>query len=392
MYLYEYEAKRLFSRAGIPVPRGKVVTTATEAAAVSVQFKDRVVIKAQVQAGGRGKAGLVKIASTPHEATTVTQAILGRTFHGEQVAKVLVEEVVDIAQELYAAIALDTASGLPVILVSSRGGMDIEQVAQETPEVLVRFPLEILTTFHPFRAREIWREAGIKGEILPKLSAVLEKMVNLFFHLDAYTVEINPLVVTRENRVVAADGKLIVDDAALAKHEEELVLCRPASEGLEDEAKKAGLSYVSLDPEGNIGIIAGGAGLSLATMDTVTMLGGKPANFLDTGGGISSEKMAQALRLVLQTSTVKGIIINVFGGINNCLTMAQGISRVIDEDSPRARILVKMRGHSQEEGWALLEKRRVPVIKYGTTAEAVQLLLDLLGADRLEGEQLCRSC
>jgi succinyl-CoA synthetase beta subunit len=379
MKLCEFEGKALFGRRGIPIPAGKVADHPLQAAAAALELGKPVVVKAQVQSGKRGKAGGVKRAADPAEAETVAAGILGMEIGGERVEQVLVEEQVAIAQELYAGVTLDPGTGQAVLIFSVQGGMDIEAVADEDPSALATMQLDGISPVRPYQVLETVKRGGLGGAAAVAVGAVLEKLIALFFALDCTTAEINPLVVTTQGEVIAADSKLVLDDSALYRHKD--LGLAPREEELTDlerQARDAKLAYVPLGQGGNIGIIAGGAGLAMATMDMVAAHGGRPANFLDTGGGVSADQMATAVRVVAADPAVEGILINVFGGINNCAIMAEGIARVLKEDGLKLPIVVKMRGHNQDEGWATMAEWQVPVVKLGTTEEAVVTLLDVM--------------
>lgn len=377
MDLYEHEAKELLARWGIRVPRGRVARTPGEAARLARELEStEVVVKAQVRAGGRGKAGLVQVVSQA-EVAAASASILGARHRGELVEKVLVEEKLDITQELYAGVIVDTRLGLPVLLLSCRGGMEIEELAAVEPEAVYQETVARIPPLH--RITAAWLAAGYRGPALGDVARVTRSLLELFFASDATMAEINPLACTASGAVVAADAKVTVDDAALFRQPWAAELVRPPAGELEEIARQYRLAYVSLDSGGDIGIIAGGAGLALATMDMVRAWGGRPANFLDTGGGVSAGQVAAAMRIVHSTPGVRGILVNIFGGINNCLTVAQGIREFMAAEPLVASLVVKMRGHSQEEGWALLEEVGVKVVKYGSTEEAVKLLLTELG-------------
>jgi len=385
--LYEFEGKRLFREFGIPVPEGRVIKTPEEAEQETARQGQPVVLKIQILSGKRGKAGGVQFAQTPEEAREVASQLLGRVFGGEKVHSLLVEEKLSIAQEFYAGLTIDPREGKVVLLVSGAGGMDVEEMAGTGRSDWARLLLDGISPLRRYQLYALLKKIGVKGQVLPKMADILLHLKELFFAVDATTVEVNPLVLTTTGQILAADAKIVLDDAAAfrrGRYNPDRVEDLPP---LEKEARQARLSYVPLGTGGNIGIIAGGAGLGLATMDMVAAHGGKPRNFLDTGGGVTEEQMATALRIVAKTPGVEGILINVFGGINNCAVMARGITRVIREDGLSLPLVVKMRGHSQEEGWKLLEEYQIPTIKYGTTEEAVEELLRIMdGKDsRLQG-------
>jgi len=333
-----------------------------------------VVVKAQVLSGGRGKAGGVKIAANQAELVEHVERILGLTIQGEKTESVLLSERIEIDRELYAGVTFDPTNGVPVLMFSSSGGMDIEAVAKTAPEKVLKLHLAPTQPVRPFRILDLLRRSDLPSSLLPKVSQVIQKLIAAFYGTDATTAEINPLIVTPDGEVIAIDSKMVIDDSSLARQK-----MTPRFEGstpLELQAKAAGLNYVQLN--GNIAVLGSGAGLAMATMDMISHYGASPACFLDTGGGISSEKMAAALRVCLATPGVEGVLVNAFGGINNCEWMGRGIANVIDADQPKVKILVKMRGHSQDEGWKLLEDRNIPVVKLGTTEEAVKQIVGLL--------------
>jgi succinyl-CoA synthetase beta subunit len=374
MRLFEHEGREIFTNYGIRVSAAVLVHSVEEALTAAETLGYPVVVKAQVLTGGRGKAGGVRIAANPAELIAHTGAMLGLVIQGEKTESVLLSEKIEIAQELYLGATFDPENGLPVLMFSTRGGMDIEEVARSTPEKVLKLHLPPTEPVRGFRIIDFLRGSGLPAELLPKVSQVAQKLMAAFHGSDATTAEINPLVITPRGEVVAIDAKLVIDDASLAR--QEIVPRFEAGTPLETRARKGGLNYVQL--EGNIAVLGSGAGLAMATMDMISHYGARPACFLDTGGGISSEKMAEALRICLATPGVEGVLVNAFGGINNCEWMGRGIANVIDEDHPTVKILVKMRGHSQDEGWKLLEDRHIPIVKFGTTEEAVLQIVGLV--------------
>jgi succinyl-CoA synthetase beta subunit len=378
MRLFEYEGREIFAKFGIKVPRAVRVKSVQEAMDAVTTIGYPVVVKAQVLSGGRGKAGGVKIAANQAELVEQVGRILDLTIQGEKTESVLLSEKLEIARELYAGITFDPTNSLPVLMFSTSGGMDIETVAKTAPEKLLKLHLVPTQPVRGFRIMDLLRRSDLPSELLPKVTQAVQKLIAVFYGADAMTAEINPLVVTVAGEVVALDSKMVIDDSSLSRQK-----ITPRSEGstpLEVKAKSAGLNYVQLN--GNIAVLGSGAGLAMATMDMISHYGASPACFLDTGGGISSEKMASALRLCLATPGVEGVLVNAFGGINNCEWMARGLANVIDADKPKVIILVKMRGHSQDEGWKLLEDRNIPIVKFGTTEEAVQQIVGLVKEGR----------
>jgi succinyl-CoA synthetase beta subunit len=377
MYIYEYKAKSLFQEYGIPIPRSGAAKTPETAAKFCRELGRPVMVKAQVGAGGRGKAGLVLPANTAEEVREAAASILGRTYHDETVKLVLIEEQLSIARELYAAVTMDFAAAKPVFLVSGQGGVEIEQLAATSPDQLISLPLEPNQELFSHRLRDLWRRCGFQGSIVARLESVSHRLAQLFFATDALTAEINPLVITKSGEVAAADAKLIIDDEAVFRQG------TIGQEGIRKDyftiaAADLNVTYVNIIEGGDIGIICGGAGLSMATMDAFIAAGGKPAAFIDLGGGISRERMKGSVSLMAETPGLKGIFINVFGGVNNCLTMASGLADYLAEAGGDLKYVVKMRGFEQEEGWRILREYGIPTIKHETTGAAIRLMLDVL--------------
>ncbi len=382
MYLLEHQAKELIKSAGIPVPRGEIAFTPKDV----VQAAERIgpcVIKAQVKGGGRWKAGLIRPADSPEAAGRVAQEVLGAVHEAETVTRVLVEERLDITCEMYLGIILDFSKAHPIALASLKGGVHIEEVAGSDPNALVRMHVDPLEEVVPdSRWIKFWERVGLTEGQIVEAGALAARLLELFYRTDALTLEVNPLAVTRSGSVIAADVKLIVDDAAMFRHEE-LKPYQEWEEGaLEAEASEIGVAYVPLDPEGVVGIIAGGAGISMATIDAIADAKLTPSAFLDLGGGISEKGMAESIRIMLRTGNLEGILVNVFGGINNCKVLAKGIARVYENMGAEVSLVVKMRGHSQEEGWRILERLGIHVVKQGTTDDAVRVLMEKMSSKR----------
>ncbi len=372
MRMLEYEGKAILRKHGIATTPERVASSVEEALAAGRELGFPVVVKAQVLAGGRGKAGGVKLTKTPDELSSAATAILGMVIKGETCKKLLIAKACGIEKEFYAGLTIDAGEGRAVLIFSTEGGVEIEHVAKATPEKVRTLRLSSLALPRRHVILEEVRKAGVTGALLPKVATVVQQLVEAFFATDCSTLEINPLAVTSEDEVIALDAKAVIDDSALKRQNMAQTDSVPAND-LERRAQAIGVNYVTLD--GQVAIIAGGAGLAMATMDTVNFQNSGAASFMDLGGGISDKNMAEALRISLATKGVRGVVINIFGGINNCREIAGGIAEVIDTDKPEGKIVVKMRGHSQDEGWALLEARKVPIIKYGTTRDAVQTLL-----------------
>ena len=378
MKLYEFEGKILFEKMGIPTPQGFVAADLIEARDAAERIGYPVVVKSQILRGGRGKAGGISFADNPDELTRRVEEILGMQIGSEKVEKLLIEEQLEVGREFYLGITFDPQTAMPLMMVSAHGGMEIEAVAKDLPDEIFQKQLDPMQTFRLHHMLAMVQKTGLYQTALVKVADILLKLVNGYFKYDTITAEINPLIIDKKGQVWAADAKMEIDDSALYRQSRIQNFERQEStmNPLELEAQAAGVSYVRLSEEGNIGLIAGGAGVGMATMDTVYHYGGVPANFLDLGGIATAEKTAAALKIVLKTPGVQGVFLNAFGGINNCREMAEGVVRVIEELNPPQTITVKMRGHSQEKGWALLAARQIPVVKYGTTEEGILLLLE----------------
>jgi len=373
--LHEYQAKEILAKYGIPVPPGKIAFTADEAKQIASEYGDLVVIKAQVHTGGRGKAGGVKLARSPEEAREKAAQILGLNIKGFVTKKVLVAKGLNIAREYYAGLILDRASQRVVLMLSKEGGMDIEEVAASRPDALIKYPIDPHKGLRPFEARELVKRAGMEGN-LNKLADVLVKLYQAYVGIDAAIAEINPLVITDSGEVVAADAKIVLDDNALYRHPELTPLREfEAEHPLEVEASNYGFSYVKLD--GNIGVIGNGAGLVMYTLDLVQRCGGKAANFLDIGGGAKADVVYNALRVVLKDQDVKGIFINIFGGITRADEVAKGVIRALDEDILTKPVAMRVAGTAEEEAKALLQGR--PVYMYPTSTEAAKAIISITG-------------
>lgn len=377
MRLLEHEAKTLLVQLGIAVPRGSVARTPADAGRIAKQIGAPVVLKAQVPVGGRGKAGGIKLAETPAEAADRASDLIGYEIGGHRAGSVLVEERVPFSLECYASVVVDWSMGEQLVLLSASGGVDIEATSAASADAVVRRALDPLDKSPELETKELARRAGLSGQALVSVSDVLARLVRGAASLDLTLAEINPLFILADGRAVAGDAKVEVDDAAIPRQRAVLAGAMAAqAEAPAVSEDGAHIAYVPLD--GDIGIIAGGAGLALATMDTVSEYGGRPADFLDIGGGGASDVIARALRLLLARADVRGVVINVYGGINNCEVMARGIADVCASERPSIPIVVKMRGHFQEEGWAILEAQQIPIVKQGTTDDAVILILKLV--------------
>jgi succinyl-CoA synthetase beta subunit len=351
--LYEFQAKELFARYGIPVPRGRMVTD-PDGAAEAARELGRVVVKAQAHAGGRGKAGFIKLANSPDEAREQAAAMLGQTFKGYLIQRLLIEEALQIAAEYYLAVTIDRDTKSPIMMLSAMGGVDIEEVAESDPEKIARLPIDIAFGPLGFQLRGLVSDAGLDPKTSRQVVEIASKLYRVFVDADASLAEINPLMVTAAGEVLAADAKFDVDDSALFRHEDLLVFQEEAEEDpIEAEAHRRGVTYVHLD--GEIGIIGNGAGLVMMTLDLVNRAGGRPANFLDIGGGARADQVRQALEIVLMDPKVKGVLFNIFGGITRGDEVAKGILEATATMDIQVPIVVRMAGTRAEEGLKLLQ-------------------------------------
>lgn len=373
MKLYEFQAKELFSRFGIPVPRGEMVTDAPSAAAVARRL-GRVVVKAQAHAGGRGKAGFIKLASTPEEAERLAAGMLGQSFKGYVIRRLLIEEAQSIAAEYYLAVTIDRTSKSPLMMLSAMGGVDIEEVAAAHPEKIARLPIDVAFGPLDFQLRRLVRDAELDPKTARQVIDIARRLYRVFVETDASLAEINPLMVTTEGAVLAADAKFDLDDNALFRHEDLLSYKEEAEEDpIEAEAHRRGVTYVHLD--GDIGIIGNGAGLVMMTLDLVNRAGGRPANFLDIGGGARADQVRQALEIVLMDKNVKGVLFNIFGGITRGDEVAKGILEATATMDIKVPIVVRMSGTRAEEGLKLLEGTRL--IPAAGPVEAAEKIVQL---------------
>lgn len=361
MKLYEYEAKEIFLKHGIPVPEFRVVSTPEDALRTAEEIKGRVVVKAQVLVAGRGKAGGVKLADTPEEAYRYAKQMLGSEIKGEKVNKVIVTKAVDIARELYLSIIIDRSMGQPVILSSPEGGVDIEELARTRPERILKIPVDPLIGLRDYSAREAARFLEL-GEQLKQAQDIVSRLYEVFVEYDCELAEINPLALSINGELHAVDAKIIVDDNALYRHQEFSGDYLRDLSYYEAEAKKLNFSYVELD--GNIGILCNGAGLTMATMDTVYVMGGRPANFLDIGGGARAEVVEKALSILLQHPKTEILFINILGGITRCDEVARGIVEAMKKNPVEKKLVVRLKGTNEEEGRRILEEKGIYVFEF----------------------------
>ncbi len=354
MKIHEYQAKDILARHGIPVQPGRVAYTPQEAEAIASELGGPVVIKAQVYVGGRGKAGGIQFGDTPALARAAASRVLGMDIKGLKVEKVLVTSKIDIKEEYYLGIILDRKSQAPVVMVSTAGGIDIEEVAETTPEKIIKQPIDMRWGLRPFEALDIVARAGFPRHVIRQAAAILAGLAKAFIESDANLAEINPLAYTADGKVLAADAKIVIDDNGLYRQKEYASWSEPEEANpLEYDAKQAGLTYVKLD--GDVGIIGNGAGLVMTTLDMVARAGGKPANFLDIGGGAKAEVMHKSLTFVARDPQVKGILVNIFGGITRGEEVAKGVILAQQELPKGLPIVVRLSGTGAEEGRALLK-------------------------------------
>jgi succinyl-CoA synthetase beta subunit len=352
--IHEYQAKDILAHYGVPIQPGRVAYTPDEAEAIARELGGPVVIKAQVYVGGRGKAGGIQFGDTPEQARAAASKVLGMDIKGLTVEKVLVVSKINIQEEYYLGIILDRKSQAPIVMVSKEGGIDIEEVAAKTPEKIIKRPIDMRWGLRPFEARDILARAGLPHQVIGKGGAILTALARAFIESDASLAEINPLVLTSEGQVQAADAKILIDDNGLFRQKEYALWAESEeSNPLEYEARQEGLTYVKLD--GNVGIIGNGAGLVMTTLDMVARVGGKPANFLDIGGGAKAEVMYKALSFVARDPQVKGILVNIFGGITRGEEVAKGVIMAQAELPEGMPIVVRLSGTGAEEGKALLK-------------------------------------
>ncbi|HUE99869.1 MAG TPA: ADP-forming succinate--CoA ligase subunit beta [Anaerolineales bacterium] len=354
MKLHEYQSKTIFSKYGIPIPKGRVAATAEEAKHIAEELGGRVVIKSQVLVGGRGKAGGVKVAKDPKEAGDFAGQILAMHIKGLPVRRVLVDEAAAIEHEIYFSITNDRAAKKPVMIASAAGGIDIEEVAATTPEKIIKVHIDPLLGLRDYQSRDIAAAIDLPRELWRDFSKIAAGLWRAYLETDATLAEINPLVITKDKRLVALDGKMMIDDNALFRHAD-LAEIRDIDEEApaETEARRHGLSFIKLD--GNIGCMVNGAGLAMTSMDIVKLFGGEPANFLDIGGGAGADKVAAAMRIILSDPNVKAVLFNIFGGITRCDEVARGILAAMEEVKPKVPMVVRLVGTNAEEGRRLLE-------------------------------------
>jgi len=384
MKIHEYQAKAILARYGVPVPRGEVAFNASEAGEIARRLGGAVVVvKAQIHAGGRGKGGGVKLARSADEAERIAADMIGMTLvthqtgpEGRVVRRVLIEEGLQMARELYLSLVLDRASQKPVMMASAAGGMDIEEVAARTPEKIHRVYIEPGVGMAPFEARQIGFAIGLDGPQVNKFVKLASSLYDAYLATDASLVEINPLVVTGAGDLLALDAKMNFDDNAMYRHTDIRDLRDLGEEDpLEIEASKFSLNYIHLD--GNIGCMVNGAGLAMATMDIIKLAGGEPANFLDVGGGANAEQIRNAFKILMSDKNVKAVLINIFGGILRCDVLAQGVIAAVKELGVPVPIVIRMEGTNVEEGKRLLRDSGMKLTTADSMGEAAERVVQL---------------
>ena len=386
MKVHEFQAKALLARYGAPVPRGRVADSADEAAGIARELGGPVAVKAQVHAGGRGKGGGIKLATTPDQTREAASQIIGMRLvthqtgpEGRLVKRVLVEEQLQVDRELYLGVVIDNSIGLPLVMASADGGVEIEEVAARTPERIHRTPVDPTVGFQPFQGRQLSLDIGLGGELLRPAASLIAGLYNCFAENDCSLAEINPLVVTKDGRLLAADAKLNFDDNALYRHREIAELRDIDEEDpLEVRAQESGIgNYVKLS--GNIGCVVNGAGLAMATMDAIKLAGGEPANFLDIGTVNDTERVVASFRILAEDPDVRAILINIFGGMARVDVIAQGIIQAHKEMDIRFPVVARLVGTNVEEGERLLAESGLSLIRAADLGEAAKKAVEAAG-------------
>ena len=385
MNIHEYQAKDILRRYGLPVADGAVAFTPAEAEKIARGLTAKIIaVKAQIHAGGRGKAGGIKLVKTPEEAGTATRELIGKVLvthqtgpQGKEVKKVLVEVGAKPKRELYLSLLIDRTNSRPSFLASTEGGMDIEAVAAKTPEKIIKEPVDPAVGVQPFQARKIAYALGLGGDFLQPAVALILNLYRAFIESDASLIEINPLIITQDDRLLALDAKMTLDDNALYRHKD-IAAMRDLNEEdpREVEASKFNLNYIGLD--GNIACMVNGAGLAMSTMDIIKYYGGSPANFLDVGGGASREQVVAAFKIILGDPNVKGILVNIFGGIMDCNVIAQGIVEAVKEVGLKLPLVVRLEGNNAVAGKATLAASGLALVSGTTMADAAQKIVKLV--------------
>ncbi len=383
MKIHEYQAKKVLAQFGVPIPRGEVATSPYEAYEIARKLGGTVVVKAQIHAGGRGKGGGVKLAATPAEAQELAGKMIGMNLvthqtgpEGRTVRRVLIEEGLKIKKEFYLGIVIDRASERPVIMASPAGGMDIEKVAAETPELIFKEYIDPSVGFQPFNARNLAFRLGLTGDLLAPATKIIVALYRAFEGTDASLVEINPFLQTEDGKLYALDAKLNLDDNALYRHKDLAELRDFYEEDpLEIRASRYGINYIRLD--GNIGCMVNGAGLAMATMDIIKLAGGNPANFLDVGGGASAEQVRNAFQILLGDSNVRAVLINIFGGIMRCDIVAAGVVEAAKATGVKIPVVVRLEGTNVEQGQDILRNSGLKFTVAGSMKDAAEKVVAL---------------
>jgi len=387
MNLHEYQAKQVFAQFGMPVPNNEVVESTDQVSAALEKLSgDRWVVKAQVHAGGRGKAGGVKLLDSAEAVTKMVGDMLGTQLvtyqtneQGQPINQVLIEEISNIKRELYLGAVIDRASQRVVIMASTEGGMEIEKVAAETPEKILKTTINPVTGLQPYQSRELAFGLGLEGDQIKQFASLLNGFAKMFIEKDLSLVEINPLVVTEEGQLICLDGKINIDDNALYRQKEIYAMRDESQEDeRENRAKEWDLNYISLD--GDIGCMVNGAGLAMATMDLIKLCGGEPANFLDVGGGATKERVSEAFKIILSDNNVKGILVNIFGGIVRCDLIAEGIIGAVEEVHVNVPVVVRLEGNNAKRGSQLLSESGVNIIAANDLTDAANKIVKAVNA------------
>lgn len=383
MKIHEYQAKQILSQFGVQIPRGEVADTPSKAREIAEKIGPKVVLKAQVHAGGRGKGGGIKLVNTPEETEKLAQEMIGMTLvthqtgpEGKLVRRIMVEEALDIDKELYVGIVIDRAKEEPVVMASSEGGVEIEKVAAETPELIFKEYINPAIGFQAFQARKLAFKLGLVGNTLKQAVKFILGLYKVFESADASLAEINPLLITKQGNVLALDAKINIDDNALLRHPDiKEMRDFDEEEPLEVEASKYDLNYIKLD--GNVGCMVNGAGLAMATMDLIMHTGGKPANFLDVGGGVSEESVKNAFKILVSDKDVKAALINIFGGIVRCDLVASGIVKAAKELDLKVPMVVRLEGTNVELGKKILNESGLSFYSASSMKEAAEKVVPL---------------
>ncbi len=380
MDLLEYQGKRLFAKHGLPVPEGRHAASVQEAVEAAEELGYPVVVKAQVQIGGRGKAGGIKLAKDREEAERHAEAILGMDIRGLTVHELYVEKASSIAEEYYAAIVFDRGAKRPIAMLSRMGGMDVEEIAATDPTAMAMLHVDPLIGFQDFQGRRLAFEAGVAEDVLRPIGTMLSQLYEVFAREDAMLVEVNPLLVTEERELVALDAKVTVDANALYRHPDTAAFRNPSAEDPQEQmAKERGLTYVKLD--GNVGILGNGAGLVMSTLDVVAQAGGRPANFLDAGGGAKAEEITNAVEVILANPSVTAVLFNIFGGITRCDEVANGLVTAFNQIDVKVPFVVRLDGTNDEQGRRILAEADLPNVHVEKTMlGAASRVVELAGS------------